>query len=181
MTHHIALKRAIRKSVHQAQGLSRKAMDVLRALADRINADGQCWPSQRTIAEDARLSPRSVWSALEELEASGWIGRARRHKRNGYRSSDLITVRTLTQAAAWAKRALESLVDKAKRALDLRVGQLAEFAKRNPLDSFLNPEGLATVTVEGTAARPPHKSGERPNPRWGTPQEMAAYMRRIAT
>lgn len=177
MTPNVALKRAIRKSVAEAQGLLRRQADVLRALAQRINPDGQCWPSQRTIAEDANLSPRSVWQSLEELEAAGWISRERRSKRTGHRSSDLITLRTLEQAAAWAARKLESLVDYAKKALKLRVGQLAEIAKPEPIDSLLNPRSVEGYTSHQTARRTLPRGSDGPTE---TPGEMAARWRALA-
>ena len=53
---------------------------VLIALADRYNDDtGVCWPSIKTISKDIGVSERTVYKAIDELEAAGLIGRGSPH------------------------------------------------------------------------------------------------------
>ena len=52
-------------------------------LKDRSNADGICWPSVRRIAEDLKLSRRTVQRALVDLERHGFLERTHRHRPNG--------------------------------------------------------------------------------------------------
>ena len=42
-------------------------------LKDRSDADGKCWPSQKTIAAGLNLSVSTVQRALSELERKGYI------------------------------------------------------------------------------------------------------------
>lgn len=44
---------------------------VLLALADFANDKGECWPSVATIAQKARMTPRSVQRICQELVAQG--------------------------------------------------------------------------------------------------------------
>jgi len=66
---------------------------VLLAVANYANEDGVCWPSQERLAEDTELSRRSIVRALDDLEAAGHITRERRHRSDGSRKTDLITLR----------------------------------------------------------------------------------------
>ena len=47
-------------SIYADQELSHRAKTVYMYLKDRSNADGTCWPSVRRIAEDLKLSRRTV-------------------------------------------------------------------------------------------------------------------------
>lgn len=44
---------------------------VLLALADFANDKGECWPSVASIAQKARMTPRSVQRICHELVAQG--------------------------------------------------------------------------------------------------------------
>lgn len=127
----------------RGKGLSAKANSVLRVLADRADTKGRCFPSQACLAEDADLSPRSVFAALKELEATGWIIRERRQRKDGSRTSDLITIRDEEAIArhveAMLRLPLMAVIAGGKpvdNAVDngstysqgLRLGQLARFA-----------------------------------------------------
>ena len=46
---------------------------VALALADRVNQDGQAWPSLADIARRSGLSTRQVRTHLRTIEADGWI------------------------------------------------------------------------------------------------------------
>ena len=50
-------------SIYADQELSHRAKTVYMYLKDRSNADGTCWPSVRRIAEDLKLSRRTVQRA----------------------------------------------------------------------------------------------------------------------
>jgi hypothetical protein len=65
---------------------------VLTALADFADKQGQCWPSQATLATETGLAVRTVRVVLAELTAAGVI--TRRHRGNGFggRASDLIAL-----------------------------------------------------------------------------------------
>ena len=77
-------------SIYADQELSHRAKTVYMYLKDRSNADGTCWPSVRRIAEDLKLSRRTVQRALADLERHGFlqflsaqIGRKKRTSRQG--------------------------------------------------------------------------------------------------
>lgn len=66
---------------------------VLMAVADYADEKGRAWPSQVRIAEDTELSERAVRNALAELVERGLISRESRHRPDGSRSSDIITMK----------------------------------------------------------------------------------------
>ena len=80
---------------HAQRELHRTPSAVLANLAGRVkHRTLECWPSQQTIADDLRMSRRTVCSALEYLEQQGFITRERQHRREtGYRAQDRITLR----------------------------------------------------------------------------------------
>ena len=53
-------------SIYADQELSHRAKTVYMYLKDRSNADGTCWPSVRRIAEDLKLSRRTVQRASRQ-------------------------------------------------------------------------------------------------------------------
>ena len=53
--------------------LPHRARTVYMYLKDRINKDGTCWPSIRTIAQDLHLSRATVQRALNDLCAAGYL------------------------------------------------------------------------------------------------------------
>lgn len=65
---------------------------LLICLADYANEQGECWPSQKTIADNTELSERATRDWLKKLEAKGFISRSRRHRTNGSRTSDLFVL-----------------------------------------------------------------------------------------
>lgn len=56
------------KSQHRGTSLL-----LMLALADMANDEGQCWPSQKTLAKRARISARNVQLTLRKLAESGEI------------------------------------------------------------------------------------------------------------
>jgi DNA-binding transcriptional MocR family regulator len=62
---------------------------VRLALADHANADGECWPSMKRIAERSDISARHVSRAINELVELGLIEKASRRRFGGqYRGWD---------------------------------------------------------------------------------------------
>ena len=64
---------------------------VLLAVANYADEEGICWPSQEQLADDTELSRHSIMRALDQLEDMGLMSRDRRHRKDGSRTSDLIT------------------------------------------------------------------------------------------
>lgn len=76
---------------------------TLLALADRADDNGFCWPGIENLMVKTSQSRASVFRALKELEAAGWIKRANRY-RDGHRITniyriDLIKLRQHQHAA----------------------------------------------------------------------------------
>lgn len=57
---------------------------VALALADRVNQDGQCWPTIADIQRRTGLSERWVRYQLRLIEADGWIELVRQGRHNAY-------------------------------------------------------------------------------------------------
>lgn len=74
------------------RGVTASEKLLLLALANYADENMTCYPSQRRLAEDACLSPRTVLSLLSDLEARKMISRERRHRPDGSRTSDSITL-----------------------------------------------------------------------------------------
>lgn len=68
-----------------------------RYLADRANSDGQCWPSERTIAQDLKISKSTVKRAIEDLKRCGYISVERRYRKNGANSSLLYVLKDFSK------------------------------------------------------------------------------------
>lgn len=57
------------------------------------NVGDTCWPSVRRIAEDLKLSRRTVQRALSDLERHGFLERTHRRRPNGSLTSSLYRVK----------------------------------------------------------------------------------------
>jgi len=74
---------------------------VLLALADHANADGECWPSMKRIAERSDISPRQVSRAINELVELGLVEKASRRRHGGqYRGWDYRVIVQRTPASS---------------------------------------------------------------------------------
>lgn len=73
--------------------LPSRAVSVYMYLVDRTNADGQCWPSERRIAEDLKMSKSTVKRAIGDLVSHGYLTTARRYRKSGANSTLIFTVR----------------------------------------------------------------------------------------
>lgn len=58
-------------------------------LCDRADKEGRCFPSVPTIAAELKMSERTVYRGLNELEKRGFIKREPRWRMNGGRSSSI--------------------------------------------------------------------------------------------
>jgi len=65
---------------------------VLVSLADFCDENGECWPSQKRLAQRAECSVRSVQRALQKLVDDEFISIGRRHRDSGYRDVNLYVV-----------------------------------------------------------------------------------------
>ena len=72
---------------------------VLLVLANYADGDGECFPGQESIAQQAACSDRTVRRVLEAFEAKGLIARQERRRRDGSRTSDAIVLLAFQQAA----------------------------------------------------------------------------------
>ena len=63
---------------------------VLLALANYANEDGESWHSQKRIADDTELSRHSVMRSMEYLADHGVLGREKRYRADGTRTTDMI-------------------------------------------------------------------------------------------
>ena len=80
-------------SIYADQELSHRAKTVYMYLKDRSNADGTCWPSVRRIAEDLKLSRRTVQRALADLTHHGFLECTNRRRPNGSLTSSLYRIK----------------------------------------------------------------------------------------
>lgn len=74
------------------RGVTASEKLLLLALANYADENMTCFPSQKRLAADACLSPRTVLKLLSDLEERRMISRDRRHRPDGSRSSDSITL-----------------------------------------------------------------------------------------
>lgn len=74
------------------RGLGPSDKLLLLALANYADAELRCWPSHSTLAEDTGLSQRTILTAFKRLEAAGIITRTLRHRPDGSRNTDVISL-----------------------------------------------------------------------------------------
>ena len=70
-----------------ASDLPHRAVSVYMYLKNRASEDKQCFPAIGTIAKDLSYSQRTVYRALDDLEAKGFVKREERWRSKGGRSS----------------------------------------------------------------------------------------------
>ena len=80
-------------SIYADQELSHRARTVYMYLKDRSDAGNTCCPSVRRIAEDLKLSRRTVQRALSDLDRHGFLERTQRHRPNGSLTSSLYRIK----------------------------------------------------------------------------------------
>lgn len=62
---------------------------VLLVLMSRVNASGECWPSQKTIARESRQSLRTTQRTLDSLRTKGFVSWKKRVTEGGDLTSSL--------------------------------------------------------------------------------------------
>jgi len=77
---------------------ARAVMTALLIHAD--NASGSAYPSVDLLRRETALSKNSVGRALDELEAAGWIARAKRFRADGSPTSNLYRLPEVAPSAA---------------------------------------------------------------------------------
>ena len=80
-------------SIYADTLLPPRAVSVYMYLKDRSDAGNTCWPSVRRIAEDLKLSHRTVQRSLTDLERHGFLERIHRRRPNGSLPSNLYRVK----------------------------------------------------------------------------------------
>ncbi len=163
------------KIVSKAEGLPRGANHLLRALADYADDAGRCFPSHRELSYRTGQGTRSIIRHMATLEAFGWIARERRHRKDGSRASDYITVHDQEEAARRVAASLNlplmTVVENPNQVPKWQLGQGAKMAvQEEPIKEELN------LKKEKTGSRPPHKSGDRPSE---DQHQMAERIRRM--
>lgn len=86
-----------------ATGFTSSERHVLLEICNRSDKSGRLFPSHLKIAAATGLSRATVIRALKVLEAAGWVHKARRRRKDGTRTTDLITVSPPTVAAVPAR------------------------------------------------------------------------------
>lgn len=74
------------------RGVSASEKLLLLVLANYADENMSCWPSHKRLSEDACLSQRTILTLLRGLEERRIITRRERFRRDGSRTSDLITL-----------------------------------------------------------------------------------------
>ncbi|KGM93984.1 transcriptional regulator [Clostridium novyi A str. 4552] len=69
--------------------LPSRAKQVMFYLINRVNAEGTCFPSVRTIASDCGVSERTIQRTMKVLIKEGFLIKEERYRDNGGQSSNL--------------------------------------------------------------------------------------------
>lgn len=90
----MAFNETMRRAFEPAakNGLTATERHVLLELCNGANKTARLFPSHNTIAERCGYSRATVIRAMAKLEALGWIQRERRRRKDGTRTTDLLTV-----------------------------------------------------------------------------------------
>jgi DNA-binding transcriptional MocR family regulator len=83
---------ALSRAVERIVGLTTPQVALLGKLCAMADAKGTCWPSHERLAELMGCSRRTIIRTMAQLEKMGWVTRQRRHRADGSRTTDLITV-----------------------------------------------------------------------------------------
>ena len=118
---------------------------VLLALADHANADGECWPSMKRIAERSDISPRHVSRAIDELIDLGLVEKSNRRRHGG-------------QYRGWDYRIL---VQRTPASIGNQVPLTSGHGRPAPADTGVRSEPSENHQEESIAATPPEKSAKK--------------------
>ena len=97
-------------------GLRPSALQVVHAIAHRIDGEFRAWPSLATLCRDTGLALATIKRALNALEAAGVITRERRRRADGSHGSTVYRI-TGEGIPGQASLPLESPVDNPKGGL----------------------------------------------------------------
>ena len=73
--------------LYQDKELPHRAVAVYLYLEDRANANGECWPSIKRMAEELKLSESTIRRALKDLRKAKLVTSWQRYRPNGGKSS----------------------------------------------------------------------------------------------
>lgn len=132
---------------------------VLMSLRIRAGEKGYCWPTQKTVAREARLSERKVRDCIRNLERLGWISvRERGENRRSnvyYIAAGLLHPSELGLGAGTAK----SNTGKSRQESGTRCRQIeAGGAARKNEGKIEETDSGGPMTVE---PQPPRSTDER--------------------
>ena len=92
-------------NVHLISQLSHSELTVFVYLCWRAGKDKSCFPSYSLMEKDAGVSRRTAISAINNLEALGWIKRQSRERANGSHSSNVYRIMQVKGSGGSAKDA----------------------------------------------------------------------------
>jgi DNA-binding FadR family transcriptional regulator len=72
--------------------LPHRAIAVYCYLSERANRDGECWPAVPTIAQEIKLSEKTVRRAIRDLKKERVIETKQRYRTKGGKSSLLFKI-----------------------------------------------------------------------------------------
>lgn len=127
---------------------------VLMALADHANADGECWPSMKKIADRSGITPRQVSTHITRLVELGLVEKASRRRFGG-------------QYRGWDYRVcVHRKQDTSGSTLPVTSGSTAS----SPAEAGFRSEPSGNHQVEPLAAAPREtvKKRRQPDPLWDT-------------
>lgn len=135
-----ALNVEVKSAAHKA---------VLIVIANYADADGFCWPSQKTVAKQAACSERTVRNVLSDLEDAGIIARTERRRPDRTFTTDGISLqmKPAAKSAGGVQRQSEPLADFAVG----RICQRQELPK--PAAPFAGPTTFEPTTEPSNVMR----------------------------
>jgi len=74
--------------------LPHRAIAVYTYLNDRVNKNGECWPSIPTISKEIKLSQATVRRAIKDLRKAGLLKTSQRYRDKGGKSSLLYDLKS---------------------------------------------------------------------------------------
>ncbi|HEY7823931.1 MAG TPA: helix-turn-helix domain-containing protein [Acidimicrobiia bacterium] len=129
---------------------------VLLALADHSNADGECWPSMKRIAERSDISPRHVSRAIDELVDLGLVEKSGRRRHGG-------------QYRGWDYRLL---VQRTPASIGHPLPVTSGHGRPSPADAGVRSEPSENRQVEPLADKPPESSTNKKDETFETLAEV---------
>jgi len=159
-------------------------LDVYLEIADSANADGQCWPGIKTLAEKCRVSERSVLASIALLSKHGVLTMQKRSTGTGGGKGSKPALITLSRPYQPNRTKLSILHDGVETKLsNLHDGQdqHADFRTTNmqnsvcppappnkvehvPRTKTLSPDGSLGVSVETARKGSARKPSKETNP-----------------